>query len=1775
MQDQILDIDGGYGRKLLVDFEQATFNNWDEEIDISHRVDFWNDGDDTGFELKGSFLDDTFVFDQEKFTYLVNQNVNEINIRDGAGNDTNIILSKQLSVNINLDIGDDYVYLGEELGVSLPADNWYQVDLRTYDSSRFNIEQVSVVVDDQYRVAKDGSGNWLLANATDANAQEALLITDVLTTGSDLGSNLIVGIDRVRFLDGELRTGVTESTYTQDDNGIIFIEIQQHGSAFGERLSFKVDSNGTVMDVNNNLRGNGGNDTLIGAMNGDILNGGLGDDLLIGAGNGDSANEWRDLDRAEYDVSTWARLTVDGVRVGYDHTSHTLLLDANGDILFNPNSTQLTGTGYQLTSAYQVTDVVSSDQGGFGSDILIGVERLSITGSEINLGVTTQLHDWDSDGSVDNAEVRGSDFNDTILSVLEGGDVEDAAFLARSNNINAEGGDDNVYAGAGGDWIRLGTGNDFVDGGSNDGTNNWGGANIDQVRFNNNQANYTLSSTSFDGTEHLLHDLDGLLVFKVQADGQIMRMSTTGDTQLLGQVLQGEKFTLVQDKTPSGELAGEGTNLLIGIEELSFNDNWMRLQQDIGVRYNQDGDVQNGWTNGTGISDTMVGHSYSDEFNGEAGDDLMVGAGGGDRFNGGAGDDIMLGGANGTTGNDWDDLDRADYWQFDSQRAVITKVKVGMHSDGSNLLLDTDNNLILAPSNQLLGSNYQLVDAYQVMDIVADNYGGFGTDTLVGIERIYFKDSQVDLLISTQERDWNNDGLTDWTQVSGTNMADTIGLVSQGGTIASTSFMNASNYIRSGDGDDSIWAMSGDDTIRPEGGNDYINGGNLKDTVEFSGAESRYVITNYTFNDQEIDIIDSSGTAVFKVLNDGSVLRVNSDGTTTTLDTITSGQKLTQVADLMPGGILGGDGTNLMINVENIGFKGSHMSLEVDRNLNYNNGVLQNSWINGTHGNDSASDLMGTIVGDSINGNAGDDVLVGLQGNDRLRGGAGDDILWGDIEGSATSLPGRDEAQYNGVEGQFTITKGEHTVNGVVLQYVQVSDALSATLGGEGTDTLYGIEALNFTDSWVRIGVELYQHADDNGTVTYRHYQGSQFADTITGSEIGDNITGGQGNDLIYGGVGGDRIAGGEGSDIIYGGEEGIDAWGNARVDVAVFKGNWIDYSIQHWNASGQLSGTYDTAGHMTIQLVTTDNTGAVDTLYGIERLEFDDRSMSFKSSQNFTDANGDGVPDWAEIRGTDSADTIDGSAMADVIYGDAGDDILNGNTGNDQLSGDAGNDTIDGGSGQDVFGNSYVDTAIYTGNYAEYVITTADNVTWTVSANGETDTLSNIEVLRFADMSANLVGDVSTRDYNKDGIVDFANLAGTLGNDTFDVTNTDGFSASGWAPPDHLTSLDYYIALGDGNDNATLGSGNDTIKDLLGSDNYDGGSGFDTLQLSALWSEWSVTNNGDNTYSVAQLDGSTSNNKVISNIEQVQFNDRIITLVATSNALDIDQDGTADNMIYTGSDTDDVLNAAENMSISWQLNGNMGDDIISGSDVGDRLNGGTGNDTLSGGLGHDIAIYGSLAEQSTISQVVMIDDGSGNLIEDIAVTPTGTTHGYKVVSGLDEDSQTDYLIDIEGIEFSDGVVSLVNTEQILSSFSLTNGIQETRYEQGTRYDDDLTTSAYIDQLTGGTGNDTFNIIESGFQYSHITDFEGLDSDGGVHDLLTFNSTDDNSLFGVDVSTWASTDAAGKSDIIANLLKMATFDSASGNATFNFANHTLTLDNTTANDLSANNIDIV
>lgn len=98
---------------------------------------------------------------------------------------------------------------------------------------------------------------------------------------------------------------------------------------------------------------------------------------------------------------------------------------------------------------------------------------------------------------------------------------------------------------------------------------------------------------------------------------------------------------------------------------------------------------------------------------------------------------------------------------------------------------------------------------------------------------------------------------------------------------------------------------------------------------------------------------------------------------------------------------------------------------------------------------------------------------------------------------------------------------------------------------------------------------------------------------------------------------------------------------------------------------------------------------------------------------------------------GGDGADTIGSLGGDDQAAGEAGNDIVFGGTANDTLAGGTGNDQLNGGLG--------FDQAIQAGQLSDYQITTPDGVVTLTQNNGETDTLTDVELVRFASGS-NLV---------------------------------------------------------------------------------------------------------------------------------------------------------------------------------------------------------------------------------------------------------------------------------------------------------------------------------------------------------------------------------------------------------------------------------------------------
>ncbi len=94
----------------------------------------------------------------------------------------------------------------------------------------------------------------------------------------------------------------------------------------------------------------------------------------------------------------------------------------------------------------------------------------------------------------------------------------------------------------------------------------------------------------------------------------------------------------------------------------------------------------------------------------------------------------------------------------------------------------------------------------------------------------------------------------------------------------------------------------------------------------------------------------------------------------------------------------------------------------------------------------------GTSGPDVLTGTGGDDHLYGLAGNDTLTGGPGDDS----IEGAA----GTDLVVFGGLRADFSLAKGS------------AGWTVTDTTAGEGTDTLSGIERLQFADVSVALDLD-------------------------------------------------------------------------------------------------------------------------------------------------------------------------------------------------------------------------------------------------------------------------------------------------------------------------------------------------------------------------------------------------------------------------------------------------------------------------------------------------------------------------------------------------------------------------------------------------------------------------------------------------------------------------------------------------------------------------------
>lgn len=624
---------------------------------------------------------------------------------------------------------------------------------------------------------------------------------------------------------------------------------------------------------------------------------------------------------------------------------------------------------------------------------------------------------------------------------------------------------------------------------------------------------------------------------------------------------------------------------------------------------------------------------------------------------------------------------------------------------------------------------------------------------------------------------------------------------------------------------------------------------------------------------------------------------------------------------------------------------------------------------------------------------------------------------------------------------------------------------------------------------------------------------GTAAADRLQGMAGNDRLFGLGGNDTLEGGLGDDVLQGGAGSDQIDGGA-GIDTadYSDRTGGLQVFPENWTQ------NASGNFTvREYNAAGNLV----------ATDTLSGMEN-----------------------------ITGGSGNDQIHGDHTANVLSGGAGDDLISGGSGNDSLYGGAGNDLldavwdkdfVDGGDGIDTYFSqngiglaATIDLAVGTGMWGDYP--------------EFTDTIVNVENARGADRDDTIRGN------------DGANiLYGIMGADLLD-----GRGGDDWLVGDYVGDISGFadnLSGGDGADWLQGGAGNDLLTGGQGVDrflfgNHNGSDmvtdfedGVDQVALYdglaiTGWSSADVNSDGL-TDSVASLsDGgsiaflgqaavpaSLANGSAVMSLgeplpepivavrPEVPFvassmesqsllgsigmekvmgkpTSGMITIKGTRNADDI-------AVVAEGVAVNGTLKAFSNPQIDagFILNGDAGNDRITGGRGPDELAGGSGNDRLDGAAGADKLSGGDGNDWLSGTMEDRFDGGRG--------TDTLDLSGSPMAVGVDIFGTGTFFPDLYIAAGSNGYLNVWLGESELSDIA--KGIENII---GSSYNDWLIGNGLENFIRGGAGDDVIGATHADGRVDRLFGEAGNDElgAGSGNDELTGGSGADKFVFDPDNS---------------------------------------------------------
>ena len=406
--------------------------------------------------------------------------------------------------------------------------------------------------------------------------------------------------------------------------------------------------------------------------------------------------------------------------------------------------------------------------------------------------------------------------------------------------------------------------------------------------------------------------------------------------------------------------------------------------------------------------------------------------------------------------------------------------------------------------------------------------------------------------------------------------------------------------------------------------------------------------------------------------------------------------------------------------------------------------------IYGEDGNDrlSVRDDMYKLEGVLLSGGAGDDILEAGEGTMRFIDGAGYDVGYDETEGSdwadtdvkisaeeqipSNTLDGgsgndvmygsfdneiyyfdagfgqddiyerREGQNYSNVADSYDIIRFGEGISATDIQYIREGnnlilrhqngiDRLTVHNHFMGPNNHYKINAVEFSDGTSFTTEQFESQIAYYGTDNAENIFGQDSAESIYGLGGNDYIDGRGGDDRLFGGAGNDRLKGGSGNDILNGGagddhyyytsgsgQDIIDQTGGGK-DI-LFTNDVTADRLSFRKENNDLLVIIDQDESQSVR-VKAHFLGGEKAIYGVQPNNgYTITANDIVSRIKAQEAGGNYT---RVVEGTEANDSLVGSSGNDLILGQSGNDNLFGFGGDDRLEGGEGNDYLAGGNGR------------------------------------------------------------------------------------------------------------------------------------------------------------------------------------------------------------------------------------------------------------------------------------------------------------------------------------------------------------------------------------------------------------------------------------------------------------------------------------------------------------